>query len=223
MPSPWAWTRSAPACCGPLCCGGALPRRRQPCLAGRPCGSRGHGRLRTGSRHRPRGAAPCATPAWAPVRSSPRRPWRGRSTCALIRLGRPGGPCPGTPLPILHGLRPCRLPGGHHCSRIPRLGRPLGRPLRRDAPNAGWRLPPPGASWLVGSATVSGRVRSLGRGVSKRGVIGRLSFVECRGDRDAPVPRALRPPSASAPCAGRYRRRRAPRAYPGSTGRMCAR
>ena len=47
------------------------------------------------------------------------------------------GPCPGTrprPLPALHGLRPRRLPGGHHRSRLPRRGRALGQPRRCDAP-----------------------------------------------------------------------------------------
>lgn len=47
------------------------------------------------------------------------------------------GPCPGThpcPLRALHGFRPRRLPGGHHRSRTPRLGRPLGQPRCCDAP-----------------------------------------------------------------------------------------
>ena len=47
------------------------------------------------------------------------------------------GPWPWTrprPLPVLHGLRPGRLPGDHHRPRLTRLSRPLGQPDRSDTP-----------------------------------------------------------------------------------------
>jgi MFS family permease len=58
------------------------------------------------------------------------------SATALVAARAPAhvlGRAPRT-LPALHGLRPRRLPGGHHRSHRPRPGRPLGRPGRRDAP-----------------------------------------------------------------------------------------
>ncbi|CAG6390769.1 hypothetical protein SCOCK_10237 [Actinacidiphila cocklensis] len=135
------------------------------------------------------------------------------------------GPCPGTrphPLPALHGLRPRRLPCGHHRARPARPGRPVGQPRRRDTPvrlrrrhregprHADQRFPPPGAGGRVsraaGSRTGVDGARG-GRGPVR--AVTRTGPVRSAGGRGAAVmmsrPHVIRAASAPLPCAGRTR------------------